>query len=125
MNQKVLSLLEKTGIDYLGVSIDSLLIFVDEANSKRVLSVLSKAGVEACEVGTALDSGGATLITAKGKIDLSVKYRESAYTKVKQVIGEEAPPDAKAMKQRIEKAAIESEKKKDYVKNLINGKRGK
>ena len=121
VNPRVLELLEKTKTDYLGVSLDSLMIFTDRKDAGLILQALAKSGIKAAEVG-AVTGRKPCLITQNHKIDLRPKYRESAYTPLKRAIGEETPADAAEMAKRVEKAAKESEKKKEQVKKIVNGK---
>ncbi|GAI00947.1 unnamed protein product, partial [marine sediment metagenome] len=50
------------------------------------------------------------------------RFRESAYTKIKQEIGEDAPESLEKMEKKIEKAASEALKKRkriiDFITNL-------
>ena len=58
---------------------------------------------------------------ATEKKEILPKFRESAYTKIKQEIGEETPETLDLMENNIEKAALEALKKRKkiikYIKN--------
>jgi len=123
VNPAVLQLLEKTKVDYLGVSLDALLIYCSEKISKRIISDLSKNNIKCSEIGYANESNQVSMVYSDGrKKDILPKFRESAYTKIKQQIGEETPNSKELMEKSIEKAAEESIKKRktiiEYVKNL-------
>ncbi|MCP4763767.1 MAG: hypothetical protein GY870_18495 [archaeon] len=120
VNPAVLKLLEKTGVDYLGVSLDALLLYVDPDVSEYIISLINNLGIKIIEIGQVDDSGKVVFIKEKGESAVLPRFRESAYTKVKQVIGEETPDKVLEMEQKIEKAAMEAIDKRgkiiDYVK---------
>jgi len=51
VNQNVLKLLEKVGVDYLGVSLDALLIYCSENASKKIIEALKKIHIKCNEIG--------------------------------------------------------------------------
>ncbi len=55
------------------------------------------------------------LITPEGEKDLTLKFRESAYTKIKKVVGEEAPYDLDELKIKVEDAAKRAIEKRNKV----------
>ena len=121
VNPLVLELLEKVGVDYLGVSLDALLIFCSENISKEIINDLAAKNIKCAEIGYVDNSNQVNMIY-KGEVKKSIlpQFRESAYTKIKQVIGEETPELKLEMEKKIEKAAKESLKKRqkiiDYIK---------
>ncbi|MBD3229674.1 MAG: hypothetical protein GF329_15950 [Candidatus Lokiarchaeota archaeon] len=120
VNPKVNNLLKSCNVDYLGVSLDALLIFCPKSSVKRILNVVSKAGVKIDIIGRTNDKGNIKLKTKDGEIKLLTKYRESAYTKVKQVIGEEINEKQKnLLAKRIEDNANKVLKKRDKIINWI------
>jgi hydrogenase expression/formation protein len=125
VNPAVLELLEKVGVDYLGVSLDALLIYCSDSISEQIISDLASINIKCAEIGYVDDSNQVTMIYEGGeKGSILPQFRESAYTKIKQEIGEETPEKKLEMEKKIEKAATEALKKRqkiiDYVKNKVN-----
>lgn len=115
---KVLKMLDELEIDFMGVSIDSLMVICKEEVAKDVVNVVKSAGVRIREVGWVEDGEdgetGAFLIENGQKKKIRPRFRESAYTPLKKVVGEEEPPDFEDMKRRVDEAvkkAIEKKKK--------------
>ena len=122
VNPKVLNLLEKVQVDYLGVSLDALLIYCSESISKKIISDLKSINIECAEIGFVDDSMEVSMIYSDElKKKILPRFRESAYTKVKQVIGEETPESIEEMEDKIEKAANAAlEKRKNIIKFIKN-----
>lgn len=122
VNPNVLNLLEKMQVDYLGVSLDALLIYCSEPASKKIISDLKRINIRCAEIGFVDDSTEVSMIYSdKLKKKVLPRFRESAYTKVKQVIGEETPEFIGEMEKKIEtaaKGALEKRKKIiEFIKN--------
>jgi hydrogenase expression/formation protein len=121
VNPVVLELLEKVGVDYLGVSLDALLIYCEDSISEQIISDLASRNIKCAEIGYVDNSNQVNMIY-EGEVKKSIlpKFRESAYTKIKQEIGEETPEMKLEMEKKIEKAATEALKKRqkiiDYIK---------
>ncbi len=116
VNPTVLKLLDKVGVDYLGVSLDALLIYCSENVSERIISDLSKNNVKCAEIGYVDDSNQVSMIFEnEEKRDILPRFRESAYTKIKQEIGEQTPELINEMEEKIEKSAIEALNKRKKV----------
>ena len=122
VNPNVLNLLEKVQVDYLGVSLDALLIYCSESASKKIISDLKRINIGCAEIGFVDDSKEVSMIYSdKMKKTVLPRFRESAYTKVKQVIGEETPESIEKMEKRIEAAAKAAlEKRKKIIKLIKN-----
>jgi len=125
VNSNVLKMLEKVGVDYLGVSLDALLIYCTETTSEKIISDLAEHHIECSEIGYVDDSKKITMeLQDKAMEKVLPKFRESAYTKVKQEIGEETPEAKEEMEKSIEKAVNNALKKRksiiNYIKNLNN-----
>jgi hydrogenase expression/formation protein len=122
VNKKVLAMLDKLEIDYLGVSIDALLIIAPPEHAKDILECVRKKGVAIDIVGNVVDGEGAELIV-EGKLqDFTPRFRESAYTPIKKLVGEKTPRNFDAMKQAVDNAAAEAiEKKRRVVERIIIG----
>jgi len=121
VNPVVLELLENVGVDYLGVSLDALLIYCSDSISEQIINDLAAINIKCAEIGYVDNSKQVTMIY-KGEEKRSIlpQFRESAYTKIKQEIGEETPELKLEMEKKIEKAATNALKKRlkiiDYIK---------
>ncbi|MEM3517560.1 MAG: AIR synthase-related protein [Nitrososphaerales archaeon] len=120
VNPKVLDLLESKGIDYLGVSLDALMIFVPEDYVEDIMAEVRKARVKIEEIGF-VEKGTpkVTLMTSEGEKDLNLKFRESAYTRIKKVVGEDAPYDLEELKIKVEKSVKKAIEKRDFIVKYI------
>ena len=120
VNLNVLNLLEKVQVDYLGVSLDALLIYCSESASKKIISDLKRINIGCAEIGFVDDSKEVSMIYSdKMKKTVLPRFRESAYTKVKQVIGEETPKSIGEMEKKIEAAANAALEKRKHIIELI------
>jgi len=127
VNPIVLELLEKVGVDYLGVSLDALLIYCSDSISEQIISDLAAINIKCAEIGYVDNSNQVTMIyEGEEKRSILPQFRESAYTKIKQEIGEETPELKLEMEKKIENAATEAMEKRqkviDYIKkqNITN-----
>jgi hydrogenase expression/formation protein len=115
IDPKVLSMLDDLQIDYMGVSIDSLLIIAPpqlEREIKRSLSGVIKID----EVGRIEPGSGAEVLRDGERFSIAPKFRESAYTPVKKVIGENADDRAiQQMRAQVDQAATRALNKKEQM----------
>jgi len=119
VNPRVLKMLEELEIDFMGVSIDSLMVICDPDTAKLVKNAIKKTGVKVEEVGW-VESGRGAFVIEDGKVrEIKPRFRESAYTPLKKVVGEETPPNFEEMKRRIDEAVIKALEKKKKVLELI------
>ncbi len=119
VNRKVLEMLDKLEIDYLGVSVDALLIIAPPEHANEILSCIWKNGVAADIVGKIVKGKGAELIMGGESQDFTPRFRESAYTPIKKLVGEKTPGDFEEMKKAVDKAARQAiDKKKHIVERL-------
>ncbi|MEM2329328.1 MAG: AIR synthase-related protein, partial [Candidatus Jordarchaeales archaeon] len=94
LNGKVLDMLERLSIDYLGVSMDALLIFTPPSYTDEVLHALKKAGVKSDIIGQVVEKPKTPVLVKDGKrVPFEALYREAAYTKIKKLVGEGAPAE--------------------------------
>ncbi len=63
VNPRVLDLLNKTGVDYLGVSLDSLLIYCDENISENIINDLKDIDIKCSIIGLVDDSNEVKFIS--------------------------------------------------------------
>ncbi|MFX0056712.1 MAG: AIR synthase-related protein [Candidatus Hodarchaeota archaeon] len=121
VNPKVLKLLKNVGVDYLGVSLDALLIYCPENITKKIIRDLTNNSIKCAEIGYVDNSNQVSMIYKdEQKLEILPRFRESAYTKIKQEIGEATPEGIELMERNIEKTAeIALDKRKkiiEYVK---------
>jgi hydrogenase expression/formation protein len=115
----MLDMLDLLDIDYLGVSTDSLMLVLPKENVEKVKSVLERV-TPVFEAGFVEKGEGAAIITEDGsKEELKPLFRESAYTKVKKVVGESSPVDLERMSKALDSAKREAIKKKNEVRKWL------
>ncbi len=117
-------MLETLQIDYLGVSLDALLIVAPPEVSAEICRVVKSAGVTMHEIGYVEKGKPESVLMVDGKeCDFSPRFRESAYTPVKKVVDTDMR-DFEEMKKgvlRASEAAIQ--KKQRVLKNLMEKKK--
>jgi len=124
VNPKVLSMLETLEIDYLGVSLDALLVIAPPEYADRILETVRAAGVAIDIIGCVEEGSGAEVIVDGERRDFAPRFRESAYTPVKKVHGEENPRGFEEMRAAIDRAAAEAiEKKRKVLEKIREAKK--
>ncbi|MFX1493660.1 MAG: AIR synthase-related protein [Promethearchaeota archaeon] len=120
INSQVLDMLNKVGVDYLGVSLDALLIYCHKDTSGLIISDLKRHNIQCEEIGYVDNSNQVNIVYGKNiKEDILPRFRESAYTKIKQEIGEESPEYKEEMEKKIEEAALKAlEKRKEIIEYI-------
>ncbi len=122
VNPVVLQMLEKLEIDYLGVSLDALLIIAPPHVAGDIMDRVRSAGVRIGIIGT-VEEGSGAMIKINGILqDFTPRFRESAYTPIKKMIGEEEPRNFEEMKKAIDKATVEAIKKKQKIIEKVKGR---
>ncbi len=119
VNKKVLSMLDKLEIDYLGVSLDALLIIAPPDQADEIIGCVRKKNVAIDIVGNVVSGEGAELIIDGKHKDFTPRFRESAYTPIKKLVGEKTPKNFDVMKKAVDNAASQAiEKKRRIVERL-------
>ena len=119
VNKKVLKMLEELEIDFMGVSIDSLMVICSEEVADEIIKAVRSVGVKIEEVGWVEKGDGAFVVENNTKKPIKPKFRESAYTPLKKVVGEAMPRNFEEMRKKVDLAAIKAiEKKEKVVKKL-------
>jgi hydrogenase expression/formation protein len=109
---KVLEMLDALEIDYLGVSLDALLVVAPPEAAPEIRRVVESAGVAMKEVGYVEEGTPESVLSVGGEIrDFTPRFRESAYTPVKKVVDEDKR-DFEEMKAGVERAAEAALEKK-------------
>ncbi|MGB4052721.1 MAG: AIR synthase-related protein, partial [Methanoculleus sp.] len=112
---KVLAMLDALEIDYLGVSIDALLVVAPPEVAPEIQRIVGSAGVAMKEIGYVEEGAAESVLVVDGKIrDFSPRFRESAYTPVKKVVDKDKR-DFEEMKVGVERAAEAALAKKERM----------
>ncbi len=118
----VLKMLDSLEIDYLGVSTDSIMLILPGEYVKQAKSALEKI-TPVFEAGFVTEGRGAAIITDEGgEEELKPLFRESAYTRVKKVVGETRPDDLERMSKALDKAKREAKEKKEEIKEWMGNR---
>ncbi|MDD2666544.1 MAG: AIR synthase-related protein [Methanocellales archaeon] len=123
VNKTVLRMLDELEIDYLGVSLDALLIIAPKNVAEAVLEVLRKHDISVEIVGHIEEGSGAALIQNGELHELTPKFRESAYTPLKKVVGEFPSVKLSQMQRKVDEAAERAKEKKQKVLEFILGQK--
>ncbi|MCZ9319244.1 MAG: AIR synthase-related protein, partial [Methanocorpusculum sp.] len=112
---KVLALLDKLGIDYLGVSLDALLVVAPPEYVDEIIAVVAKAGVRMEKIGFVREGPGVSRLIRNGtEGEFMPKFREAPYTPLKKVV-DRPGREFDEMKKGIDRAAAAARAKKDRV----------
>ncbi len=112
VNPRVLEMLDSLKIDYLGVSIDALLIIAPQDEAGKIARTIRGAGVAIDEIGI-VEEGEGAMLQMDGKVsDFSPRFREAAYTPIKKAIGQDAKRDVAEMTARVDRASLNAVAKK-------------
>jgi len=118
----VRDMLEKLQIDYLGVSLDSLLVVAPAHLADEIGRVVSKTGVAMHKVGYVEEGKPESVLLVDGREhDFSPRFRESAYTPVKKVVDTDAR-NFEEMKEHVLNASEAAIRKKERVLGKLRGK---
>ncbi len=121
VNKKVFEMLEENKVDYLGVSLDALLIFCPSRTSSQIIQKIRNIGIKIEKIGQITDlEKQIKMIKGDGEVILFPRFRESAYTPVKVKVGEEIDEAIRdEMARIIEGCAEKSLKKRENFVQLI------
>lgn len=119
VNPRVLNMLDDLEIDYLGVSIDALLIIAPPQEAERISRVIREAGVAVDQIGT-VETGSGAYLRRDGQLsDFSPRFREAAYTPIKKAVGQDAARNVEEMRARVDLAARNAvEKKRRFIDKI-------
>mgnify|MGYP001195248256 CR=1 FL=1 len=117
INKKVLDMLIELEIDPLGISTDSLMLILPEENVSNICKYLKKV-TKIYEVGH-IEEGNGVMTLGKKEKELKTLFRESPYTKVKQVVGQIGPKNIENKKNKLENSRLKTLAKKREVSNYI------
>lgn len=112
---KVLALLDKLGIDYLGVSLDALLVIAPPEYADEIIRIVKTAGVSMEQIGFVREGPGVSRLIRNGEEgEFQPKFREAPYTPVKKVV-DRPGRDFEEMKKGIDRAAEAARAKKERM----------
>lgn len=111
----VLTMLDDLQIDYMGVSIDSLLIVAPPQLEAEIETALNGV-IKVDKVGHVESGSGAEALRDGERFTITPKFRESAYTPVKKVVGEHADGrEIQQMRAQVDLAAARALSKKEQM----------
>ncbi len=122
VNPRVLRMLDSLEIDYLGVSIDALLIIAPPDSAQAIVKTVQEAGVTIDEIGRVEEGTGAKLHVDNRMTDFSPRFREAAYTPIKKAVGQDAHRDVAEMTRLVDEAAEKAVEKKQWFVQKIGRK---
>ena len=112
---EVLKMLDALEIDYLGVSLDALLVVAPPDVAEDIIKVVSEAGVLMKKIGYVTEGPSDSKLLVNGELkDFVPAFRESAYTPVKKV-ADKPELNFEEMKLRVQAAADAAVEKKIRV----------
>jgi len=108
-------MLENLRIDYLGVSLDALLVVAPPEAADEIQASVGSAGVRMHKIGY-VEAGRpeSVLVSGGREHDFSPRFRESAYTPVKKVV-DTSVRDFDEMKQGVLRASEAAIQKKQRI----------
>jgi len=108
-------MLESLKIDYLGVSLDALLVVAPPSAVPGITGLMESIDVQIAEIGR-VENGmpGAALMIDGQERDFTPRFRESAYTPVKKVV-DRSKGDFDTMKAAVRRSADAAIEKKNRV----------
>ena len=120
----VMAMLETLQIDYLGVSLDSLLVVAPPHAANEICRIVGSSGVAMHRVGYVEEGKPESVLSTNGvERDFSPRFRESAYTPVKKVVDTEMR-DFDEMKEGVLHASQSAIQKKLRVLAKLKKKTG-
>jgi len=122
VNKRVLEMLDELEIDFMGLSIDSLMVICNEDVAKEVIKAVRRSGVRMEEVGFVEKGKGCYVMEEGKRKQIKPRFREAAYTPLKKVVGEEEPSDFEEMRKKVDEAALKAIEKKRKVVEWIKNK---
>ena len=124
VDAQVMGMLERLSIDYLGISLDALLIAAPRDAVPAIMDVVHEVGVKISEIGEVrCGEPGATLIDQNGKEQNFVpKFREAPYTPVKKVVDRQGKPFVE-MQEQVDFAAQKAIEKKIRIISQVRSQK--
>ncbi|MEX2681466.1 MAG: AIR synthase related protein [Candidatus Sigynarchaeota archaeon] len=109
VNKDVLDLLDSTGTDYLGVSLDALLVFCKPTFTSAIIAMMGEKNIKVKKIGQCKRGKGIQMHLVNGcTVEMVPRFRESAYTPIKKVIGEKKDASSQERMNALVQGAYQS-----------------
>ncbi|UYP47945.1 Thiamine-monophosphate kinase [Candidatus Lokiarchaeum ossiferum] len=118
VDPKILEMLESNNIDFLGVSLDALLIFSSAEVAPKIIDLLQSNGIKTSIVGEVTPNPEIIFVSPDGEEKIIPRFRESAYTPIKQVVDKDSMNSAKN-EIRILQAYQKAQEKRKYFETML------
>ena len=119
VNPRVQKMLDALEIDFLGVSLDALLIVAPKADAQEIIRTIQATGVGCREIGYVEKGKPESVLVSDGKeTDFQPRFRESAYTPVKKVVDTDVPAFEEMQKGVLKASEAAIAKKKRVLAKL-------
>ncbi|TFH30567.1 MAG: hypothetical protein E4G98_01810 [Promethearchaeota archaeon] len=115
VNPKVMNLLTESHIDYLGVSLDSLVIFCEPVIADEIVGFLKSINILSHKIGQVIKKEELKFMDETGEMIMRPQFRESAYTKIKKEV-DKIPENLEIQHRYLQRAFDQALSKK---KNLV------
>jgi len=124
VNPRVQKMLDALEIDFLGVSLDALLIVAPKADAEEIIRTIRATGVGCREIGYVEQGTPESVLVSGGKeMDFQPRFRESAYTPVKKVVDTDVPAFEEMQKGVLAASDAAIAKKKRVLAKLKKNER--
>jgi hydrogenase expression/formation protein len=123
VNETILQMLDETNTDYLGVSLDALLVFCEPGVTDQIIASLNEKAIKAMKIGSCTRETEIMLHAQDGTTKKIIpRFRESAYTPIKKVIGEKKDKSSQdQMNALVTLAYQKAMEKKQRIHDFITG----
>jgi hydrogenase expression/formation protein len=119
----VRKMLDELRIDYLGVSLDALLVVAPQDTAEKICRDVTSAGVMIREIGSVEKGKPEAVLRVDGtECDFSPRFRESAYTPVKKVVDIQVN-DFDRMKEGVLHASEAALNKRDRILSRLRSRK--
>lgn len=119
VDESVYEMLDSLDIDFLGVSIDSLMIIVKEDIKDDIIKLMEDNNIRCDEIGKITDTGKTFIEYEDKKEPLTPKFREAAYTPIKKVVDDIYDEDYEENTKIIDEATKSAINKKNMLVKKI------
>jgi hydrogenase expression/formation protein len=119
VNPKVFDMLHRTNVDFLGVSLDALLIYCDPLIVPAIQRLLQQQNIACEQIGYVISDLQVRFVHPTGEETIEPRFRESPYTQIKQVVDITASSNEKREEQ-IRAAFVQAQEKKKKIIEYIH-----
>ena len=121
VNPRILHLLESNNVDYLGVSLDSLMIFCDSKISSDIINLIEGNKIKIKRIGNVIEEKEIIFESNDSKKNVMPLFRESAYTEIKKAVDTQIMDETlinSKIRDAFEKSVEKKEEIIEYIRNL-------